>query len=232
MAVALAAARGPLRAVCCASSPSAALLLPVHRRVKERSRGQRAQQTRVRRASPPARGAVVPRSSSPAGRRRLLRGRDAAGRGSAWAGPPPRSPCGWGATALVRVGLLGRSGAGGCPNLLQRRSATGSTGSRTAEYQRFFSRAPARSGPLQQIWTTRATEVVHGTPRTPLTDSRAAAARLGVKASGGIRPDRLTSGNRGGGAPAVDDEGPPMTTRRADSRLPRSLTSRASGTYY
>ena len=66
----------------------------------------------------------------------------------------------------------------------------------------------------------------------PLTDSRAAAARLGAKASGGIRPDRLTSGNRRSGAPAVDDEGPPMTTRRTDSRLPRSLTSRASGTYY
>ena len=43
---------------------------------------------------------------------------------------------------------------GACPNLLQRRPATGSTTRRSAEYQRFFSRAPARSGSLQQIWTT------------------------------------------------------------------------------
>ena len=47
-------------------------------------------------------------------------------------------------------------------------------------------------------------------PRMPLTDSRAAAARLGVKASGGIRPDRLAGDNRRSGAPAVDDEDPPM----------------------
>ena len=69
-------------------------------------------------------------------------------------------------------------------------------------------------------------------PWMPLTDSRAAAARLGVKVSGGIHPDRLAGDNRRSGAPAVDDEGPPMTTRRTDSRLPRSLTSRASRTYH
>ena len=58
-----------------------------------------------------------------------------------------------------------RGGAGGapgmvrdgaCPNLLQRRSGPGSTTEESAEYQRFFSCAPARPGPLQQIWTTRA----------------------------------------------------------------------------
>ena len=54
---------------------------------------------------------------------------------------------------MGRVGLLGRLGAGSCPNLLQRRPGPGSAGRRTAEYQRFSSRAPARSGPLQQIWT-------------------------------------------------------------------------------
>ena len=54
---------------------------------------------------------------------------------------------------VVRVGLLGRSGAGACPNLPQRRPAAGSAARRSAEYQRFSSRAPARSGPLQQIWT-------------------------------------------------------------------------------
>ena len=54
---------------------------------------------------------------------------------------------------MGRVGLLGRSGAGACPNLLQRLSGTGSAARRSAEYQRFSSGAPARSGPLQQIWT-------------------------------------------------------------------------------
>ena len=54
------------------------------------------------------------------------------------------------------VGLLGRSGAGSCPNLLQRRPAAGSVVDESAEYQRFSLGAPARSGPLQQIWTTRA----------------------------------------------------------------------------
>ena len=48
----------------------------------------------------------------------------------------------------------GRSGAGACPNLLQRRPGPGSTAEESAEYQRFSSGAPARSGPLQQIWTT------------------------------------------------------------------------------
>ena len=56
---------------------------------------------------------------------------------------------------VVLVGLLGRSGAGVCPNLPQRRLAAVSAAKKSAEYQRFFSRAPARSGPLWQIWTTR-----------------------------------------------------------------------------
>ena len=57
---------------------------------------------------------------------------------------------------VVWVGLLGRLGAEACPNLLQRRPAIGSAADESAEYQRFFSRAPARSGPLQQIWTNDA----------------------------------------------------------------------------
>ena len=61
-----------------------------------------------------------------------------------------------GGVCVVLVGLLGRSGAGACPNLPQRRSGPGSAVSGGAEYQRFFSRAPARSGPLWQIWTTGA----------------------------------------------------------------------------
>ena len=62
----------------------------------------------------------------------------------------------WDAGAVVRVGLLGRLGAGVCPNLLQRRPGPGSAARRSAEYQRFSSGAPARSGPLQQIWTNDA----------------------------------------------------------------------------
>ena len=54
---------------------------------------------------------------------------------------------------VVWVGLLGQSGAGSCPNLPQRRSGTGSAARRSAEYQRFFSYVPARSGSLRQIWT-------------------------------------------------------------------------------
>ena len=54
------------------------------------------------------------------------------------------------------MGLLGRPGAGACPNLPQRRPAAESTARRNAEYQRFFSRTPARSGPLWQIRTNAA----------------------------------------------------------------------------
>ena len=63
----------------------------------------------------------------------------------------------------VRMGLLGRSGAGACPDLLQRRSGPGEAANESAEYQRFFSRAPTRSGPLQQIWT-------NGAPADPCAD--------------------------------------------------------------
>ena len=63
---------------------------------------------------------------------------------------------GAGGRGVVRVGFLRRFGAGACPNLPQRRSAAGSAARRGAEYQRFSSHAPARSGPLWQIWTTSA----------------------------------------------------------------------------
>ena len=82
---------------------------------------------------------------------------------------------------VVRVGLLGRSGAGACPDLLQRRPGPGSAARRSAEYQRFSSGALARSGPLQQIWTTCAAAVLPGgrprvgrrPRRAPLTPRRA-----------------------------------------------------------
>ena len=63
---------------------------------------------------------------------------------------------GMGGRGMVRLGFLGRSGAGACPNLPQRRFAAGSAANESAEYQRFSSGAPARSGSLWQIWTTRA----------------------------------------------------------------------------
>jgi len=65
---------------------------------------------------------------------------------------------GVGGHGVILVGLLGRTGAGACPDLLQRRLAAGSALSRSAEYQRFSPCTPARSGPLQQIWTTCAAE--------------------------------------------------------------------------
>ena len=83
------------------------------------------------------------------------------------------------------VGLLGQSGAGACPNLLQRRPGPGSAARRNAESQRFTFGAPARSGPLQQIWTTcAAAGPPGGSPRVP---------REGHHGSGGgrsRRPDR------------------------------------------
>ena len=63
---------------------------------------------------------------------------------------------GMGGHVVVLVGLLGRSGVGACPNLPQRPPGPGSAAKKIPEYQRFFSRASARSGPLWQIWTTRA----------------------------------------------------------------------------
>ena len=61
-----------------------------------------------------------------------------------------------------RVGLLGLAGARMCPNLLQRRLGPGSAARRSAEYQRFSSRTPMESRPLQQIWTTGATADLSG----------------------------------------------------------------------
>ena len=89
----------------------------------------------------------------PAGRGRRNRPGAPSERSSAT--PHPGSPS-RGASTVGLVGLLGRSGARACPNLLQRRPGPGSMAGRSAEYQRFSSRFSARSGPLQQIWTNGA----------------------------------------------------------------------------
>ena len=138
-----------------------------------------------------------------------------------------------GARTVVRMGLLRRSGAGSCPNLLQRHPGPGSAPRRSAEYQRSSSGTATRSGPLQQIRTTRAaagrTAAAADAPDRLACGSRPPG-RQGLRRDP-PRPARRRE-PRGQRAPAVDDQGPPMTTRRADSRLLRSLTSRASGTYY
>ena len=67
-----------------------------------------------------------------------------------------------GAVVVRRMGLLGSAGVGTCPNLLQRRSAARSAARRSAEYQRFSSRTPMGSRPLQQIRTTGATADLSG----------------------------------------------------------------------
>ena len=74
--------------------------------------------------------------------------------------------------------ILGSAGARACPNLPQRRPGPVSAARRGAEYQRFFSCIPARSGSLWQIWTTGA-----------------AAGREGYSAGGGV-------GRRGSGVAA------------------------------
>ena len=71
---------------------------------------------------------------------------------------------GVGGHGVILVGLLWRFGAVACPNLLQRRLAAGSAAGRSAEYQRFSPCTPARSGPLQQIWTTCAAAVAAEDP--------------------------------------------------------------------
>ena len=68
--------------------------------------------------------------------------------------PPPSSPRRTGCEPAETHGTLGTGSDGACPNLPQRPSAAGAAAEESAEYQRFSSRAPARSEPLQQIWTT------------------------------------------------------------------------------
>ncbi len=101
---------------------------------------------------------------------------------------PPPDPEGYsGVVRVVLVGLLGRPGAGTCPHLPQRRPGPGSAANETAEYQRFSSGVPARSGPLWQIWTTGAAAgpVGRASPASAVHDVGTGA---DTRAEGGRRP--------------------------------------------
>ena len=75
---------------------------------------------------------------------------------------------------------------GVCPNLPQRRSGPGLAAKKSAEYQRFSSGVPARSGPLWQIWTTCA---VAG-PSEGAAGGRSAVGRRSAGGPGALRrPD-------------------------------------------
>ena len=112
---------------------------------------------------------------------------------------------------VVLAGLLWRSGVGACPNLPQRRPGPGSAAKKSAEYQRFFSRAPARSGPLWQIWTTLAAADPREPPgRAPRTG------RWPGQASGRAAPGRATTTT---GTPA--SERGPQATETASPDDPR-----------
>ena len=120
-----------------------------------------------------------------------------------------------GARATGRMGLLRRSGAGACPNLLQRHPGPGSAARRSAEYQRSSSGAPVRSGPLQQIWTNDAAE-----GRT----AAAADAPIGrtdpVRAcAGGAPPAHAPDLHR---REEPDVSFPPIPAKRRDGRRPFS----------
>ena len=112
---------------------------------------------------------------------------------------------------VVLVGLLGRSGAGACPNLPQRRPAAVSAAKKSAEYQRFFSHAPARSGPLWQIWTTR----VAANPREGRHGPVGGRDRpLGGPPQAGRRPQRAPRRANGARRPR---RRPPRTTPGAET---------------
>ena len=84
-----------------------------------------------------------------------------------------------GGREVVRVGLLGRSGAGACPNLLQRRPAAGSAASRSAKYQRLSSGVLWDSGLCNRF----------GQPAPPRAPGRGAASRAEAAAGAPGRRD-------------------------------------------
>jgi len=102
---------------------------------------------------------------------------------------PPPDPEGYsGVVRVVLVGLVGLAGAWACPNLPQRRPGPGSAANETAEYQRFSSGVPARSGPLWQIWTTGAAAAPwRAFPASAVHDVNTG---TDTRAEGGRRPGR------------------------------------------
>ena len=129
-----------------------------------------------------------------------------------------RAPVREGYSGVVRVGRVGlvvSAGAGSCPNLPQRRPGSGSAARRSAEYQRFFSCAPARSGPLWQIWTTGAAAGPVGR----------AVARLGEVHDVNTGADtRTEDGRRPGGRP-VRPRRPRPSAAAGPAQAPRSARS-------
>ena len=132
-----------------------------------------------------------------------------------------RAPVREGYSGVVRVGRVGlvvSAGAGSCPNLPQRRSGPGSAAKESAEYQRFFSGVPARSGPLWQIWTTGAAAGPSGR----------AVARLGEVHGVGVGVGTGEAGGRGPGGRPVRPRRPRKSTAAGPYRRPdpreRTLT--------
>ena len=129
---------------------------------------------------------------------------------------PPPDPEGYsGVVRVVLVGLVGLAGAGACPNLPQRRPAARSAANETAEYQRFSSGAPARSGPLWQIWTTGAAAGPVGRAVARLGEVHDVDTGVGIRAEGGRRP----------GGRAVRPRRPRPSAAAGLTQAPRSARS-------
>ena len=118
----------------------------------------------------------------------------------------------YGGVCMVLVGLLWRPRAGVCPNLPQRRSAAVSAAKKSAEYQRFFSRVPARYGSLWQIWTTGAAADRPGR----------AVARLGEVHDVGAGAGTGEAGGRGPGGRPVRPRRPRPSASAGSAQAPRS----------
>ena len=138
---------------------------------------------------------------------------------------------------MVLVGLLWRPRAGVCPNLPQRRSAAVSAAKKSAEYQRFFSRVPARYGSLWQIWTTGAAAGPVGRAVARLGEVHDVDTGVGIRAEGGrrpggraVRPRRPRPSAAAGLAQAPRSARSPLNPReRTSSRRSRGLPGDLGG---
>ncbi len=135
------------------------------------------------------------------------------------------------------MGLLGRPGAGACPNLPQRRSGPRSAAKKSAEYQRFSSGVPARSGPLWQIWTTGAAAGPVGRAVVRLGEVHGVGAGAGTGEAGGcgpggcpVRPHWPRPSNAADPAQALRSARSPLNPReRTSSRRSRGLPGDLAG---